>query len=84
MRLEILLLLRRPQRVAEPSQAVGSEQLLLCYREIGIDNEVCLDDFRDFMLSDAARRVVRRSVLGNRCPIVGLRLWSTDVQIPKG
>lgn len=70
---EVGFLLGGFERITEPPEAVGREQLLLGEVDIGGDNQMCLDEFADLVFFDTSRGVVRRSVLGNCGPIPGLQ-----------
>ncbi len=57
-RLKSSPLLVRLQRTEEPFQARCGEKLLLGHIEVGIGDQVSLDDLGDLALCDASRRVV--------------------------
>jgi hypothetical protein len=55
---EVILLLRCLERTVELAQTGSLQQLGLSNGNIRIDDEMALNDFGDFLLTDSSRRTI--------------------------
>jgi hypothetical protein len=81
---KVVLLLRCLQRIVKPLEAVCRKQLRFGNLEIGVYNQMRLDNVGDIFFPDPSRGMVGRAVLGDCGPVVGLEDSEVSRRLARG